>query len=61
MIGLFVELGVQRDDAAVRVLELTVEAQQLVLPRAQLVEGPEQLLVLQLDFFDGPARREVRR
>jgi hypothetical protein len=38
VVGLLVELGVQRDDAAVRVLELAIEPRELLLPIARVGE-----------------------
>ena len=57
MIGFFVELRVERDDAAVRVLELPIEVHELLLLPLKLVERAQQLLVLLLDFFGKPAGR----
>ena len=57
VIGAFVELRIQRDDAAVRVLELAVDALQLLLPRPQLVERAQQLLILLLHLLDRPSGR----
>src|SRR5262245_40533748 len=51
MIGLLVELGIQRDDAPVRVLELAVQSHELVLAAVQLVERPKQVLVLPLELL----------
>ena len=58
VIGPLLELGVQRHDAAVGVLELAVDPLEFLLPAAQLVERPKQFLILLLDFFDA-ARRAV--
>ena len=52
MVGLLVELGVQRDDAAVGVLELAIEPRELVLALAQLGERAQQLLVLLLHLVE---------
>jgi hypothetical protein len=52
MIGAFVELGVECDDAAVGVFELTVQPHQLLLSRVQIVERTQELLVLLLHFFN---------
>ena len=52
MIRLLVELGVERDDAAVGVLELAIEVHELLLLALQIVERAEQRLVLLLDLFD---------
>ena len=67
VLGLLVELGVQRDHAAVGVLELAVQPRQLVLPLPQLVERAQQLLVLLLhssratsDGACAPARSAMR-
>jgi hypothetical protein len=62
VIRFLVELGVERDDAAIRVLELTVQLHQLVLPLAQLGERAQELLILLLQFLvgaDGRLRRQV--
>ena len=67
VIRLLVELGVQRDHAAVGVLQLAVERAQLLLPPAQLVERAQQLLVLSLDLVEriaaapGVRARAIRR
>jgi hypothetical protein len=60
MVRPLVELGVERDDAAVGVLELPVDLLELGVPHAQHVERVEQLLVLLLHLLDG-TRRAVRR
>jgi hypothetical protein len=59
--------GVEGDHAAVRVLELAIEADQVLLPPAQVLEDVEELLVLLLHLGQrvlqpsGPARpRAVR-
>ena len=60
-VRLFVELGVERDDAAVGVLELGVEAGQVLLALAELLERADQLLVLLADLLDrtlGRGRRQ---
>ena len=56
VIGLFVELCVQRDHAAIGVFQLAIQPHQLVLALAQLRESLHQLLVLLLHF----AQRIVR-
>ena len=56
VIRLFVELGVERDDAAVGVLELAIEVHELLLLALQFVERAQQLLVLALDLFDQAGR-----
>ena len=38
VVGLLVELRVQRDDAAIRVLELAIEPRELLLPFARIRE-----------------------
>ena len=50
MIGLFIQLRVQRDDAAIGIFEFLVETFQLVLPLAQFFEHPQQFTVLLLDL-----------
>ena len=60
VIGSLVELGVERDDAAVGVFELAIEAHELLLLALQLVERAQQLLVLLLDLFDQVAARPRR-
>ena len=68
VLGLLVQLGVERDHAAVRVLQLAVEAHQVLLAPAQLVEDVQQLLVLLLHLgqrvlqaFPGQLLREPAR
>jgi hypothetical protein len=56
-VRLLVELGVERDDAAVGVLELGVEAGQVLLALAELLERADQLLVLLADLLDRTLRR----
>ena len=51
MIRLFVELGVERDDAAIGVFELAIEVRELLLLSLQFVERAQQLLVLLLDLL----------
>ena len=60
VIRALVQLRVQRDDAAVRVLQLAVEPHQLLLPCIEIVERPEELLILLLDLLDR-ARRSLGR
>ena len=63
MVRPLVELRVQRDDAAVGVLQLAVDALQLFLPVRTALERPQQLLVLLADFGERagrPFRRERR-
>ena len=60
-IRLLVELGVERDHAAVGVLELGVEARQLLLALAELLERADQLLVLLADLLDRTLRRGLRQ
>ena len=55
VIGALVQLGVQRDDAAIGVLELLIEPLQVLLARSQLVHLQQNLLVLSSDFLDGIA------
>ena len=57
VVGPFVELRIQRHDAAVRVLELAVDPLELLLPRAQFVERAQQLLILLLHLLDRPGGR----
>jgi hypothetical protein len=56
VVGALVELRVQRDHAAVRVFELAVERDELLLPLGQLLERAQQLLVLRLDLVDRVVR-----
>ena len=61
-LGLLVQLGVERDHAAVGVFQLAVQPGQLLLPALQLLEGPQQLLVLPLDLVEralAPLAREL--
>ena len=50
MLGLLIQLGVERHHATVGVLQLAIEPEEVVLPGAQGLERLEQLLVLLLDF-----------
>ena len=52
----FVELRVERDDAAIGVFELAVEMRQLQLLPLQLVQRPQQLLILLLHLLDQAPR-----
>ena len=56
VVGLLVQLRVERHHAAVGVLQLAVEPAQLLLAGTQLFQRPQQLLVLLLDLLDGRAR-----
>ncbi len=60
MIGALVQLGVQRDDAAIGVLQLLIEPLQVLLARSQLFELHQNLLVLPPDLRDGVGRT-IRR
>ncbi len=57
MIGLFVQLRVQRHDAAIRIFQLAIQEQQLFLALAQFGQRPDQLAILLLDFLVGARRR----
>jgi hypothetical protein len=57
VIGAFVELGVERDDAAVGVFELAVDALQLLLPQAQVVQRAKQFLILRCASSGAPTWR----
>ena len=59
VIGLLVQLGVERDDAAVGVLQLAVQPDQLLLTPIQLVERAQQLLILPLELFNQPDRLTI--
>ena len=61
LLGPGVQLGVERDDAAVGVLQLLVEPGELLLPRLQLVQAADQLAVLLAEDaqrIDGPLAHE---
>ena len=60
MIGALVQLGIQRDDAAVGVLQFLIEPLQVLLARLQLLELQQDLLVLPADFLHGIGRT-IRR
>ena len=54
-LGIVVELGVERDDPAIGLLELAgVQLGDLGLAIAQLLQGAEQFLVLNLQLFQRP-------
>ena len=50
VIGALVQLGIQRDDAAVGVLQFLIEPLQILLARLQLLELQQDLLILPADF-----------
>ena len=60
MIRLLIELGVERDDAAVGVFQLAIEVDQLLLLALEVVERAQQRLVLLLDFLHEPGRLLAR-
>ncbi len=51
MVGLFIQLGIERDDPAVRVFELLVHPHEVFLPEAQFIQGPQQLVILLPQFL----------
>src|SRR4029453_2486711 len=59
-VGLLVQLRVEREDTAIGVLELRVQARELLLPLTERVEDTEQLLVLLPDLFQGTPRDLTR-
>ena len=50
VVGALVQFGIQRDDAAIGVLQLLIEPLQVLLARLQLLELKQDLLVLPADF-----------
>ena len=46
VVGALVQLGIQRDDAAVGVLQFLVEPLQVLLARPQLIHLQQNLLIL---------------
>ena len=51
IIGAFVQLGIERHNAAIGIFKLAIQQLQLLLPRAKLLQGLQQLLVLMFDFL----------
>ena len=52
MVGAVVQLGVERDNAAIGVLQLLIQHRELLLPIVQLFELDEHLSILTPDFRD---------
>ncbi len=59
MVGAFVELGVERDDAAVGVFQLAVQPHEHFLPPVELLQRAQEFLVLPLEFLDQPGRLAI--
>ena len=56
VVGLFIQLGVERDHAAIGVLQFAIEPRQVRLARADFLQRREQFLVLMLQFLKGVLR-----